>query len=408
MSVPFALAALLAATPGQAASYGVRTAEIPECPKHLDGFRLEVGWAAAATQAEALETARDNARNQLITSLCSGYDETRCAAVKRHAVSWGEGHWEPPERKRDDGNACAVVAIENRFADLIEQEHASFDQGLQSLAAQVKSKTGDTLLSLEPITWDSGCLAGELGRTLSGRLRSLLTGLRLLEAHESERQALQVLVDLTPGKQQVQLNGRLREPDKAGTLALGGFSFSADLFAVDAEEEGACRGNAQLDLQDDEKLGEGGLRVELVLPTHDGALCEGEAVSAGLSVNRQARVQVFTVLRDGSAYLVWPPPGEDGLVAESASLGEFHAAYAEDMGDERLVAIAVPASQHFAMSEGWTGFCRVEGSFGARVYPSTAAVGTATYQVLPVGSEGCSGEPHRQSVEALKRAPVCH
>jgi hypothetical protein len=191
-------------------------------------------------------------------------------------------------------------------------------------------------------------------------------------------------------------------------VLLGGFAFPGDLFGDDPDAQAACRGDAELGLKDGEKLGDGGLQVALVVDTHDGVVCPGETLRPVLMVSQQARVQVYSVARDGAGFLVWPPPGEQGLVDDLLDLGAFHAVETPDRGDERLVAVAVPAGQYFGKTEGWTGFCALPGVFGPPYYPAGAAIGTASWRVLPAGLGGCAADAARPvDLAALEAASTC-
>ena len=149
------------------------------------------------------------------------------------------------------------------------------------------------------------------------------------------------------------------------------------------------------------------LLVKPGVDTRDGVVCPGEILRPVLMVSQQARVQVYSVARDGRGFLVWPPPGDPGLVDSLLDLGEFAAVETPDHGDERLVAVAVPAGAYFGKTEGWTGFCRLSGVFGPVLYPAGAALGAATWRVLPAGMGGCTGAARAADLAALDTAAVC-
>ncbi len=398
------LAALvsLALAPAVAADV-VAVEPCPEVPPA--GYRLERAYASGLRD-EALNLARDRARQAMIERLCAGYGELRCAAVQRHIGSWGEGSWEQDDRRGREGTACAAVVVEQSFLDQLGRDYATFEASLAGLVASLRAQAGTALLAVEPPTWESGCVAGAVGAAVAGELRSKLAGARVVPEGQGDRGASALVSTLSPAAGGVRLNLSLQPPTGAGLL-LGGFTFPGDLFGDDTASQAACRSDGDLGLNAGEKLGDGGLQVALVVDTHDGVVCPGETLRPVLMVSRQARVQVYSVARDGEGYLVWPPPGDPGLVDNLLDLGEFHAVETPDMGDERLVAVAVPAGAYFGMTEGWTGFCALPGVFGPVLYPSGAAVGTASWRVLPAGLGGCEAAARPVDLEALDGASTC-
>jgi len=375
----------------------------PEVPP--PGYRIERAYAAGP-EGEAMNAARDRARQVMIERLCAGVGELRCAAVQRHITSWGQGTWTPTDRRGHSGTACAAVAIEEAFLDQIGRDEAAFQADLAKLVAELLARTGEALLDLTPPAWETGCVVGDLGAAVAGELRALLAGARVVPDGQGDRRATEVLTTLSPAAMGVRLNLAMR-PAGGAVLLLGGLTFPADLFGSDAEAQAACRSDQDLGLSAGEKLGDGGLQVGLVVDTHDGVVCSGETLRPVLMVSQQARVQVYSVTRDGGGFLVWPPPGDPGLVDGLLDLGEFYAVQNADAGDERLVAVAIPVGGYFGKTEGWTGFCRLPGVFGPVLYPSGAALGAATWRVLPAGMGGCTGEARPADLSALQTAAVC-
>jgi len=398
-----AAALLWALLPAAQATEVIAVELCPEVPPA--GYRLERAYAEGPSD-QALNAARSRARELMIERLCAGYDELRCAALQRHISSWGAGSWAASDRKGREGTACAAVIVEEAWLDQLGRDYDSFEASLAGLVTDLRDRAGESLLAIEPPTWESGCVAGPLGAAVGGELRSLLAGHPVVPEGAGDRSAAAVLTRLTPGAGGVRLNLTLR-PSARSAVLLGGFAFPNDLFGVAIDERGRCRGDSDLGLAEGEKLGDGGLRVQLTVPTNSGLVCPGDALQPQILVSRQARVQVYSVAREGQGYLVWPSPGQEGLVDAAADLGTVYAVETPDLGDERMVAVAVPAGSYFGRSEGWTGFCRLEGIFGPVLYPSGAAIGTATYQVLPAGEGSCTGPARLADLAALEAAPIC-
>jgi hypothetical protein len=402
LPLPLSLPLLLLA--GRASA--VETVAVDACPEvPPSGYRLERGYAQGPRD-EASDLARQRARAVMTERVCAGYGELRCAAVQRHITSWGEGSWRPADRRGREGTACAAVVVEDAFLDQLGRDYASFEGSLTALVEQLRGVVGDAMLAVEPPTWESGCVAGNIGAAVAGELRSELAGARVVPEGQGVRGAVAVLTTLSPGAGGVRLNLSVGQPGQAREL-LGGFAFPGDLFGDDPERQAACRSDVDLGLSAGEKLGDGGLQVALAVDSHDGVVCPGEQLQPVLMVSQQARVQVYSVARDGSGYLVWPPPGELGLVDDVLDLGAFHAVETPDRGDERMVAVAVPAGSYFGKTEGWTGFCELPGVFGPVLYPAGAAIGTASWRVLPAGLGGCEGQARALDLEALEQVATC-
>ncbi len=393
----------LALAPVAPAAELVGVEACPEVPPQ--GYRLERAYGSGP-QDEALNAARQRARDAMLERVCAGYGELRCAAVQRHITSWGEGSFESADRRGREGTACAAVVVEEAFLDQLGRDYTLFEASLAQLVVALRAEAGDALLAVEPPTWESGCVAGAVGAAVAGELRTQLAGTRVVPEGEGDRTATAVISSLSPSAGGVRLNLSLRAPGDAAVL-LGGFAFPGDLFGDDPESGAACRSDLELGLSAGEKLGDGGLQVALVVDTQDGVVCPGETLHPVLMVSQQARVQVYSVARDGSGYLVWPPPGEPGLVDDLLDLGAFHAVETPDRGDERLVAVAVPAGAYFGKTEGWTGFCALPGVFGPVLYPAGAAIGTASWRVLPAGLGGCTQQARGIDLEALEAAATC-
>jgi hypothetical protein len=373
------------------------------------GWRLEVGYATSKKAGEALAAAQEKARTQLLDKACAGVSELRCTSIARHIAPWKNGHWDKKQQ-----SACHAMAIEETVLKQYEKEIEQLRANLSHLATSTVTRNGGVLLSIEPPTWASGCIAGDLGASIANRLRNHIgkhaSNTRLVPQGSKNPRANSLRITLTPTSDRVTVSAGLHLAGKEVALPLPGFDFRIDLFNVQPDEVGACRGDEALGLKDGERLGKGGLRVIVEVPTKDGLVCEGATVEPKIQVNQPAKVQVYSVGRDGTSYAIWPPPGGNGLVNDEVSLGETQMVSMPDQGDETLVAIAVPATGSFGLTEGWTGFCKVKGSFGPMSYPEDAAVGASTYMVLPNGARGCPNIPpidKTQLEQALQYAPLC-
>ena len=370
------------------------------CPtKDVYGYTVHRGESAGANAGEAIAAARESATKGLLERACAGYGEVRCAATSRHVKPWKEGFYDPSGQW-----ACASVSVAAADIESLAADAAVLDTQLRTLAAAVAERAGTKPIAVMAPTWASGCSSGTIGQALSGGLFNHLAthpAVRLVEPEAADGHQ-RLRMELAPGATGVTLSAFLQGTD--GKLApLPGFSFPLDLFVVDEGEDGTCRSDSSLGLAHGERLGAGGLRVRVELPGVDGVACEGGAVGPVVRVNRPARVQVFSIAKDGRSLLVWPPPGGDPLVQREVMLGDMFLVAQPESGDERLVAVAVPDGASLGRTDGWHGFCEVAGGVGPDLYPEDAAVSAATFTVLPSGAGEC---PAVAGVERLREQVV--
>ncbi len=384
-----------------------RSRECPAVPgKGMDGYVLKVAWAEGKTRAEALEQARRSARSQLETQLCQGYTPLRCAAVRRHIQDWEDGHWDPPRRGRP-GSACAAVTVERRYLDLVEHEYETFDRELEGLVGRVRDQLGDAPLVLDAPRWASDCNAGNLGAAINGELRKRLSGVRIATTDRRPEGGQLLRLTLTPGAETVTLDAGLRPVASDLEVGLGGLRFTPDLFAIPADETGDCAGEPTTGLSD--RPGQDGLVVDVLFGAEDGLTCDGSQVPLSLYTNQPARVWLFSVAPDGTAYLIWPAAPGGGPVDGEFSLGTADICRYPG-GDELLLAAALPYGHSWTTTAEWRGACRVSGALQSLGWPSAAAVGTVSYTVLPAGRRDC---PERTTIDseamatALASLPLC-
>ncbi|MBN2798552.1 MAG: hypothetical protein JXX28_05335 [Deltaproteobacteria bacterium] len=367
------------------------------------GYRLWRGDASGAEAGEAIRLARQDAQSKAVASACEGLSTFQCAAIKRNIRDWQQGWWDAKT-----GAACASVALRADWLDLLDKQTAEFDQHLRQMLDHAVTLSPDKTLRLEPPVWESGCVAGQVGEALSVEVRQRLGAYPDLRLIEGDTAASSLRFRLAPSPGGVALSASLGLPDKVGMLPLPGFDFPLDLFQVKPSEVGRCRSDSALGLQDGEIPGADGRRAWITLPSSTGVWCEGSRMEPFLAVNRPSRVRVFDVTVEGEAYLIWPPPGVPDLVQSAVSLGQMDLISLPEVGDERLLAVAVPAGGSLGALEGWESYCKVPGLLGPDRYPEGAAVGSVTFSVTPALQGACPAAPAAQAIkEQLPEFPVC-
>lgn len=359
------------------------------------GYRVERGEGTGTTAADALAAAREAATQRLVMGACAGLADSRCDALRRDVKPWKEGHYDPITK-----SACASVAIEKSSMDAVTADRYALMDHIDAFATRVAAEGVDSV-DLPPPTWQSGCSAGLPGARLSALTRNALAK-RGVSATASTPSLLQ---QLTPSADLVTVNTSLLSAD---SKSIPGFSFAPDLMGIASNETGACRADGELGLVGGERPGENGLRVKVRMPSTDGVLCEGETTEPTIEVNQPARVQVYSVSRDGRSMLIWPPPGGDDAVTGSMNLGEVTAIAQPDSSDERLIAVAILANRDFATTASWQGFCEVSNGLTPAHYPDGAAIGSATLHILEAGTEHCADVPGiAEKRNALFSPPSC-
>ena len=378
-------------------------AEAAACAKEVpEHFQIHTGFATDADPAAAISAARRDARKQAIEALCAGKSEARCAVIRRHLEGWKQPYHHPVT-----GRACAHVGVNRQWIDDDRHDLERLQGKLAAMAAGVAEAVGDRPVALAPLRWaDSGCDAGEVGSILRAGLHDALAEAKRRMVAPGADGAAVVRLRLEVASEMVLVSASVVPPDGSASVPVKGLSFPADLYAV--HEAGSdCRLDRQLGLDDGARQGAGGLRVWLDDGV-DSTVCEGTKGEPSVTVSRPARVKVWSVDRQGSAYLVWPPPGSTGRVERSVSLGEVTYHRPEAGGEERLLAVAVPEGTPFGAVDRWTGFCRHPGPLEASAYPQAAAAAASSLTVLPWEAPLCA-QQGSASVRAptMPDVPVC-
>lgn len=347
------------------------------------GWRIEVGFGAGE-EVDARRQAIEDASQRLVDRVCADITAAQCDGI-RGAMSTWRSHYDP-----ETATACASLAVPAEALQQLEIAAAGLELALDSLGERIaQQRTG--LVVLDPPIWgQTGCSAAEAGVFLKDGLEARLgqvDGLQIAADEVSAASATRIQLLLANGPTDVQINARIVVPGAAGTDAVVGPSFPRELFGLAMDSENACAGDLLLGLHNGRRDGHEGLEVWIELP--DNRFCEGDAIAPVVRVNRLARVQVFDVTRDGVAYLLWPVHAHEGVVMDTLSLGQMFFESDPDQGDERLVAMAIVPDRSFAESNSWQAYCRLPHPFSPDLYPAGAAVGTATFIVVPAGRGGC-------------------
>jgi hypothetical protein len=379
-----------------------KAAEAVACaPDVPENYQIHTGFASGEETA-AITAAVEDARMRTLLSVCSGKSPTRCEVLVRHVEAWKVPYWNPVT-----GRACAHAGVRRDYLDDDKGDQQRLASELSRLGADVAAKVGSAALWIEPPTFaQSGCHAGPVGSSMVAELKSALAAAGSVRLAAQAETATILRLTLDTRGTEVVVSGVLQEPGKSTLVPLVGFTVAEDLFEI-GSNGGDCRFDQELGLVAGQRQGSDGRTVRVKLPG-DGAYCEGDRIEPVLLVDRPSRVKVFSVARDGRAFVVWPPPGQEGKVEATASLGELELVRTADLGDEKLVAIAVPVGGSFGPSQTWTAFCETPGPVTAASWAKSAAAGAATFVVQPSNAPACARRNvARRPLAQVPAAPVC-
>lgn len=344
-------------------------AEAEACARDVpENYQIHTGFASGADASDAINDARNAARKEAIDALCSGKSATRCAVIRRHIEDW-----KTPFHNPVTGKACAHVGVSRLWIDDDQRAQLALATAVQELAGHIvaAAPSGKPVALRAPVWGESGCDAGPLGVVVTSAVRSALA--------EGSRPLAPIG---TPGSSEVRLVARTAanrvyveaSVSPWGTktaIPVPSIDVAADLFPGD--DGGSCWLDSRMGLPGGQRDGISGLMVRIDPRFPDDDVCEGDRSAPDLHVNQPARVKVFSVDRMGTAYLIWPAPGQSDKVETSVSLGDMDYVRSPLGGEERLVAIAVPETERFAEVDAWTGFCKHPRPFEVSPWPEAAA-----------------------------------
>ena len=380
----------------------------------LNLFAYEPGYGKAATSAEAVSLAHADAEGKLLTRLSCGDvapgKSAYCDQVRASVVAY-RGNSRSVNKKTWE--ACATAAVPEATMGLLADAGKLLDSDIAALSAQVTAAAEGQPIFLMTTVWESGCAAGTVGTNVAARLHNAFARLPekpSLHTGVGERpdglRRVRLVLDEQRGT--VLVSASILEGDCATERPVGSLGFPAQLLGVGSGELGRCATDSLLGTTAWGSCG-AELKVEVDLPTMSdsrvGVYCPGEVVEPVIRVSQPARVQVYSVNAQGEAWLYFPAEGQSDLVEAELSLGPQDVVHDPSAGEERLVAVAVPANGTFGTTRGWQGWCKAPGTWQDAWLPAGAASVGANFLVLPPGQGACAEGP--RSLPVHSTPPRC-
>jgi len=150
-----------------------------DCPLQPPPLHIvQIGYGDGDTEAQALQRARENARQLMTGQLCSGYSLSRCDDVQRDVLDWKDNVTPVRRGLSQKFSACALVAVEKIVLDQLQLDSEAYERAQGALAAAAAERAGGAPLFLSEVVWaDSGASAGSVGALILSGLRKGLSGL---------------------------------------------------------------------------------------------------------------------------------------------------------------------------------------------------------------------------------------
>lgn len=356
----------------------------------------DVAWKSQSEKKASVAAALTGAQQDLQKKVCAGKSEVDCAILMKNTFKGLHTPYVDEEQHR----TCAVVGIMNK--DIVPSPtRALAEKEIDALGNQLAAKlkqSGTPTIYVEMVRSNSACAVPELD---VARQRIIASLAAFPQAEGQLDTNLHVRLEATMAGDQISLLGQLW--NKGSPLqTVGTVSFPAAAYNLQKLQPVCANpGVASTALP--------AVDVALDLQHIGSSICMGETFSVNLEASAAARVHVYTVAPDGSAYHVWPDTSGSGRMTGRISLGDFVAAPNPYPGDETLVAIAVPEASPLMALDQHKGFCRLKSKMSSAIYPANSSTSTLTWHI---NSSNCAGIPKgedtSEQVKALfASAPLC-
>lgn len=351
--------------------------------------KATVAWKMGQ-QAEGTNAAMEAAKAELQSKVCTGLSSEDCGLLMRNSYV-GRG---TPVVDRSGRVSCSVYGIPRGFVGSYTPERSRAEQAMDAAANRLKTAiqaSGSPRLKVGRVLTTEGCAAAELD-VVRQRFLSAFSGLPVVE----EGAEAEVTLSATLNGNRISLLASWRE--KEAILKSETVEFSSIAYGI-SELPQRCVADSRLGTSK-----KGSVPLELTASLVDATACPGEQFSMALSTGAPARVHVYSVLADGTAWHIWPAARPE--VSGHQDLGENMALPAPG-GDESLVAVAVPVDAPTTAMDRQAGFCKLRGGFEAGALPANASVARLTWRVDARDCKAPDAQVMQQLENAVEAAPEC-
>lgn len=349
-----------------------------------------VAWKAGQ-QTEGTNAAIEQAKDDLRSKVCTGLSSEDCGLLMRNSYA-GPG---TPIIDRSRRISCSVFGIHKGFVESYTPERGRAERAMDAAANRLKTAivaSGSPRLKVGRVLTTEGCAAADLD-VVRQRFLSAFSGLPVVE--EGAEAELSLSAALNGNR--ISLLASWRQ--KGAILQSETVEFSSIAYGI-SELPQRCASDARLGTTQ-----KGAIPLELSTTLVDSMACPGEQFSMSLFTGGPARVHVFSVLPDGTAWHVWPLDTAPDVTGHQ-ELGPIGAMPAAG-GDESLVAVAVPIDAPPSAMDKQVGYCKLRGGFGTGLVPANASVARMTWRV---DARDCKA-PDPQMIQYLEHllemAPEC-
>ena len=333
--------------------------------------------------AEEIQQANEKAVRNLVLPKCAGKSEKFCLAL--------QGYTSVVDYVVDSNikQICTLVMLSAEKAKnpLGEQKELSASEYLETIASKLETELESQKkhLSFEESMWvqnpileGTECSAGMIGQHVQSIVKDKLHSLGVpLSVHSSF------------DKSSVGIHFQVGDP------------WGVDIFVQDSKNNSILLSHLEIPVNymppsaqsclDAQDLGlkhvqpNPALRYEIDLEKN--VFCEGDVIHPIIRSSADSQIAVFSLLADGSSFLIFPSVGKDRNITSELDLGAFAAVPWKTTGEERLLVVGVSMDEKMGILSEMHSFCAI--TDWQKYVPKSASVKTTSYQILPAGVGGC-------------------
>ncbi len=355
------------------------TAKELDCPAELEQFKAHIGYGTGKRRVEALQEAKADAERAARESVCYGVGRSRrCDSAFADLVPLAE---HDVIRENRLYQACYAVASDwDKIID-IDRDMKQLRRNLSNFGRRAAETASDTPVYVNGPKWASGCALGSVFDQIKEQVMAELPS--VLEYHEFDpTRHAELRLKVVMGQEDSQLNGRIKLPREEGAAPVPGVVWPSDLLDDKPQDSQMCLTDDRVGVSEGQKQSDEGLKVSVSLDPTKTLFCAGEEALVRVETNQPARGRLLTADREGTVIQVWPSAGEDDLLnpAKPLTLG-ISMLLGEDLGQERLMMVAVPAGSSLGSLGKSQRSCRAPEPWQKRLLPPGAAVDSLAFQV---------------------------